>query len=183
MYKSAIVKTPRQVGRSRLPSEKEMTAEKKEHQEEKDRLLCIDLEKWRRDMTVKKYTRGHLRNLGAGLVMGTTTRDRIVECARYGKIRTIANLDRETKWTGANEFGNDILRIIEEHYPINPPPVISIEQTTPLSEASSNSGYSHELPFTQNVGRSDSALPAKRQVKCSVCHLEGHTSSFTDCPL
>ncbi|KAF8342519.1 hypothetical protein F5887DRAFT_1135447 [Amanita rubescens] len=180
LYKATVIKTPRQVGRSRLPLKKEMSAEDKEHQQEKDQALRMDLEKWRRDMTAKKYSRGHLRNLGAGLVMGTTTRDRIVECARYGKIRTIANLDRETKWTGANEFGNDILRMIETHYPIDPPPIISIEQIT---EASSNAGYSHELPFTQNVGHSDSALRAKRQVKCSVCHLEGHTSSFTDCPL
>lgn len=179
LYKATVFKTPRQVGRSRLPQEKEMSTEDKERQLETDQVLRMDLEKWRRDMTVKKYSRGHLRNLGAGLVMGTTTRDRIVECARYGKIRTIANLDRETKWTGANEFGNDILKIIEEHYPIDPPPFIFVEQVTPASEPLSNSGHSHGLPFAQNV---DSALP-KRQVKCSVCHLEGHTSSFTDCLL
>ena len=131
-------------------------------------------------MTMNKYTCGHLCNLGAGLVMGATIRNRIVNCARYGKIRTIANLDHETKWTGTNEFGNDILKIIEDHYPINPPPPIFVEQVTLLSEPSSNSGYLHELPLQQNVRhqhRSDMVLPAKHQVRCSVCHLEGHTSS------
>ncbi|KIL56855.1 hypothetical protein M378DRAFT_436135 [Amanita muscaria Koide BX008] len=101
--------------------------------------------------------------------MGEKVRDRIVGCARHGKIKTIANLERETKWTGAVEFGSEILGIIEKHYPS---PIIDLTvlpaMQSPFAEP--------ELPDKAQVQIHEAVpCPAKRQVTCSLCGGQGHT--------
>ncbi|KIL55217.1 hypothetical protein M378DRAFT_42169, partial [Amanita muscaria Koide BX008] len=86
--------------------------------DETDTGLLRALENWRCNETEKTYGKHYLRNLGPGLVMGTAVRDRIVECARFSKIRTIADLEKETKWDSASEHGAAIIAIITEHYPL-----------------------------------------------------------------
>ncbi|KIL54412.1 hypothetical protein M378DRAFT_45287, partial [Amanita muscaria Koide BX008] len=97
LYKSPLIKIPRQPGQSRLV-EREMNVEDKENQQKFDTELQNALETWRRAQVESKYGRATLRNLGPSLVMGEKVRDRIVDCARHGKIKTTANLERETKW-------------------------------------------------------------------------------------
>jgi len=45
-----------------------------------------DLEIWQQDQAKEVYRPGHVRNLGPGLIMGVSTRDRIIDCTRYMKI-------------------------------------------------------------------------------------------------
>jgi len=82
----------------------------------------------------KTYGKHYLRNLGPGLVMGTAVRDRIVKCARFSKIHTVADLETETKWDAASEHGAAIIAIIMEHYPIPDP--ASIVTPNALSQQS-----------------------------------------------
>ncbi|KIL58124.1 hypothetical protein M378DRAFT_41285, partial [Amanita muscaria Koide BX008] len=108
---SPIVKTSRQTPKSYIP---EYT------KTETDVALCSDIEAWRCEETKKKYGRIHLRNLGPGLVMGESVRDRIVACAHSSKIQTVADLEKETKWDGSTQFGKAIIAIILKHYPPSP---------------------------------------------------------------
>ncbi|KIL55155.1 hypothetical protein M378DRAFT_91347 [Amanita muscaria Koide BX008] len=173
LYKSAVVKTPHQPCRSRLPTVKDMSDEDKEMQERKDAALRLDLEVWRRDQAMKEFGKGHARNLGPSIIMGLSTRERIVHCARYAKIKTANQLERETKWMRAKEFGPEIVQIIDKHYPANPLPTV-IERIMPLT-------YQNTQPASQRTDVNGSVLyPIKRQVTCSACHKQGHISSCSN---
>ena len=97
LYASTLIKIPRQLGQSRL-IEKETRNEDKENQMKIDTELWLALEMWRHDRVEKKYGRAALRNLGPSLVMGEKVRDQMVDCARHGKLDTIAHVEREMKW-------------------------------------------------------------------------------------
>jgi hypothetical protein len=90
---------------------------------ETDIAFSRDLDGWRCNEMEKTYGKHHLRTFGPGFIMGTTVRDRIVQCARFSKIRTIADLEKETKWDGVNEYADTILAMIAKHYPIPDPPI------------------------------------------------------------
>ncbi|KAM6490855.1 P-loop containing nucleoside triphosphate hydrolase protein [Amanita muscaria] len=172
MYKSAVVKTPRQPCRSRLPTVKVMTNEDQEMQERKDAALRLDLEVWRRDQAKKEFGQGHTRNLGPSLVMGLSTCERIVHCARHMKIKTIEQLERETKWTRTFEFGPEVIKIIAKHYPFNPPP------TGPTYVVD------HMMPLSNQIMQTSTVInphPMKRLVTCSACHKQGHIRTSKLC--
>ena len=158
-YTSAIVKTARQLCRSRLPTVKDVDDESNT----KDQALRRDLELWRCDQAKKVYGLGHVRSLGPGLVMGLSTRERIVDCARHAKIKTVDQLERETKWGQAIEYGPEIIKLIEKHYPSYLPPTI-VQHRMPLSN-------NNTQPTLYNGPR---LLATKRQVTCSACHKQGH---------
>ena len=160
-YMSTVIKTPCQSCRSWLPTLKDIG--------EQDAPLCLDLELWQRDQAKKEYGPGHACNLGPGLVMGVSTRDRIVDCARYVKIKTTEHLERETKWTRVMEYGPEIINIIQKHYPLKFPPTI-IEHRMPLSD-----------PNDQLTSHVNSSIlqPTKHQVTCSACHKQGHIRMYS----
>jgi len=166
LYKSPLIKIPRQPGQSRLV-ERETTAEDKENQRKNDTDLRNALETWRRDQVEKRYGRATLRNLGPSLVMGEKVRDRIVDCARHGKIKTTANLERETKWTHAVEYGSEIIKIIEIYYHSAVIDLTASQSTQPLLH----------VMFSENVEQGKLVPQStKRQVTCSLCGMKGHTS-------
>ncbi|KAM6493077.1 hypothetical protein JOM56_011211, partial [Amanita muscaria] len=90
--------------RSKLPALPEM--------DQRDNDLTYDLETWQRNKTKEKYGLAHLKHQGPGLMMAESIHERIVKCARFGKIKTITNLERETKWFGSSEFGSEIIKIV-----------------------------------------------------------------------
>lgn len=165
--KSTLLKIPRQLGPSRLV-ERSTTGEDKDKQRNLDAGLRQALEAWRRDTTVKEYGRANLRVLGLSLVMGDNVRDRIVDCARHNKIKTITDISRETKWARAVEYGTEVITIIEKHYP---PPVIDLTAMSTMQPSLTE----HDPLCNQT---SSEPLPplGKRQVTCSLCGGRGHTS-------
>lgn len=72
------------------------------------------LHEFRREKTLQLFGRRHLHNWGPGTVMGDTTLKRIIDCSRAYKLGSMEALVRETKWTRAGEYGNDILQLVVE---------------------------------------------------------------------
>lgn len=152
---------------------------------ETDQMLRLDLEDWRCSETKKVYGKAHLRNLGPGLVMGETVCERIVDCAHFSKIRTIADLEKETKWFGSSELSKAVMDIIRKHYPL--PVSAPLPLATPFEPPTTQSPVTSAMPcanpmlplsqMAQNSVPSQAKVPRKRP-KCSLCHEEGHTSAF-----
>ena len=163
-----MIKIPRQPGPSQL-IEKVTFDEDKENQQRNDMALRQSLELWRRNKVETEFGEAALHDLGPSLLMGEKVRDRIVDCVQHGKIKTIANLERETKWTGAAEFGSEILGIIEKHHPS---PIIDLTGLQSSFAEPDNA----QIQVLEAVLRH----PAKRQITCSLCGEQGHTSTFFD---
>lgn len=174
---------------------------------ETDSALRHDLDDWRCKETEKVYGKGHLRNLGPGLIMGAGVRDRIVDCAHFSKIQTEADLEKETKWGGSSEFNAAVIDLIQKHHStaistsslpaamsdalIQPPAITCMVSTSSLPAAMSDpliqppaiTFMPHANPMSQlsqnaQNGITIHAKARRRPPKCSLCHEEGHTSTF-----
>ena len=55
-----------------------------------------------------------LRKLGPGLVMGNTTLEKIAECARAHKLRSLDDL-YEAKWRETWELGDQVLELVSKY--------------------------------------------------------------------
>ncbi|KAF8415303.1 hypothetical protein L210DRAFT_3495955 [Boletus edulis BED1] len=137
-----------------------------------DLALVNALEDWREGTTISLHGEGFLCDLGPGLVMPTKVLDRIVTCAHAHKIKTVANLQKETSWSGAEHYGHQIVSLVLQHLPI---PVIA-----PLFTSA-------PLPRSNGVAPSPLTTLApkpttRRQIRCSACHGEGHNARNRDCP-
>jgi (2Fe-2S) ferredoxin len=93
-----------------------MNEEGQESQCEVTTELQQALEIWCCDKVATKYGCATLCNIGPSLVMAEKIWDQHVDCAQYGKIKTIANIEQETKWSNAIKYGSEILEIIKSHY-------------------------------------------------------------------
>lgn len=109
------------------------------------------LHEFRRDATVKKFSRAVLKNSGPGVVMSNEILQRVVDCAHFHKIESREQLERETRWAGAGEFGDEIVDLISKHRP-KPPPTAD------------------EL----NEGDSSSSSRVVKSRKCSKCGALDH---------
>lgn len=72
------------------------------------------LHRFRRERTIDTFGQVHLNNLGPGLIMGDTVLDRIADCARVNKLTSLDLLYRETKWSRAQEYGNELLGLVNQ---------------------------------------------------------------------
>lgn len=156
---------PPAVGRrSNLPASVEM--------DERDKALEYDIEIWRRNKTTEIYGVACLKHEGPGLVMAGAVRERIIKCAHFGKIKTAANLERETRWSGSHEYGSEIIKIVEKHYPPESLPLPSSSQVRPPLQVS--------IPQIGNQPRVPLQVPrTKRVITCSVCNQPGHNSMYS----
>lgn len=73
-----------------------------------------ELDSFRRRVTMEKFSRAHLNNLGPGTIMGDMILDRIVNCARAHKLNSVECLQRETKWGRSAELGNQVLDLVKK---------------------------------------------------------------------
>ncbi|KAF8424255.1 hypothetical protein L210DRAFT_3765528 [Boletus edulis BED1] len=87
-----------------------------------DLALINALEDWREGTTISLHGEGFLCDLGSGLVMPTKVLNRIVTCTHAHKIKTVADLQKETSWLGAEHYGHQIVSLVLQHLPI---PVIA----------------------------------------------------------
>ncbi|KAG1867739.1 hypothetical protein F4604DRAFT_1584971 [Suillus subluteus] len=125
-----------------------------------DLKLTDALDDWREETTIKLYGHAHLHDLGPGLIMPNSILDRIVECAHFSKIRSTADLVKETCWSGANKHGNEIIALIHQVCPL-PTPLTS----APLQPRTISSNANANTSVPRN---------AKRKMRCSACGEEGH---------
>ncbi|KAJ7731383.1 hypothetical protein B0H16DRAFT_1772954 [Mycena metata] len=101
------------------------------------------------------------RKHGAGAIMSDEVLDRIADCAHFHKIKTMADLVKETHWHRAADDGAKVLALISEHIPIPPPPP-SIPTPTPLRAGTSSNTAS------------PAALTTPKNRTCGKCRQPGH---------
>ena len=109
--------------------------------------------------TRRIYGECNLNNYGPGIMMPDSSLDRIVDCAYQKKIITIEDLRKETRWSGVDQFGSEVIAIIHHIIPV-PIAAPLLSPPTPLQ--------SHTLSRTSN--------DARKQSRCSACNMEGHNS-------
>ncbi|KAG2100864.1 hypothetical protein BD769DRAFT_1312260, partial [Suillus cothurnatus] len=155
---STIPKQQKQPSRSRLA---------KFHMALLDLKLTDALDDWREEATIKLYGHAHLHDLGPGLIMPNSILDRIVECAHFLKIKSTADLVKETRWSGANKHGDEIIALIHQIRPL-PTPLTS----APLQPRTTSSNANASASVPRN---------AKRKMRCSACGEEGHNAHNRYC--
>ncbi|KAG1842096.1 hypothetical protein C8R48DRAFT_619786 [Suillus tomentosus] len=142
-----VSKPPPLPQRSRLPKF-QMTGS--------DFTLRTTLNNWREQKAISVYGWAHLNDFGATIIMPNAILDRIIDSAHHRKIQTVQDLKRETGWTDAEKFGDDVVVIVRAHAP---------------------------TPFATNPLRPLTAVPhpiggsSTRKNKCSACRQEGHNGN------
>ncbi|KAF7371520.1 P-loop containing nucleoside triphosphate hydrolase protein [Mycena venus] len=127
------------------------------------------LHEFRRAATIKKFSRAVLKNSGPGVVMSNEMLQRIVDCAHFYKIESREQLDKETRWAGTTEFGDEVITLIQEHCPKPLAPVES--DSTPLAARN------------DNTVASSATTKVVKPRKCSKCGSSGHIASNKKCLL
>ncbi|KAG2343221.1 hypothetical protein BDR05DRAFT_884945 [Suillus weaverae] len=122
-FDTIIPTLPKGPQRSRLPKHSTMGPVGYE--------LCGLLEDWREAATRRVYGDSNLRDYGPGTVMPDSVLDCIVDCAQHHKILTIQDLRKETRWSGSDQFGSDIIAIIHRLFPVpTSAPVLTLAATS-----------------------------------------------------
>ncbi|EJF62759.1 hypothetical protein DICSQDRAFT_169151 [Dichomitus squalens LYAD-421 SS1] len=116
-----------------------------------------ELNQYRREQTLKTRGLAHLNNLGAGIIMGDDTLDRIADCARAHKLMTVETLYQEMKY-----------------YPTNTPFI-----STPLGPRQSEQRPGADIPQT---GEHVAAAAAKTPRQCGACGQYSHIKTNLNCP-
>jgi len=103
--------------------------------------LINALSGWRETKTADVYGWPSLNDLGPSLVMPNVILDRIIDCAHHRKILNVQDLRRETGWSDAEMFGDEVIAVIMQYAAPLPPPFIS----TPLRPNASSSNTASNL--------------------------------------
>ncbi|KAG2082329.1 uncharacterized protein F5147DRAFT_590419 [Suillus discolor] len=155
---SAILKQQKQLSRSHLVKFSMASLDFK---------LIDMLKDWQEETTLKLYGHAHLYDLGPGIIMPNSILDCIVECAHFYKIKSTADLVKETCWSGANKHGDEIIVLIHQVCPL-PTPLTS----APLQPHTNPSNANASVSVPRN---------AKRKMRCSACGEEGHNARNHHC--
>jgi len=103
--------------------------------------LVNALSGWRETKTADVYGWPSLNDLGPSLVMPNAILDHIIDCAHHRKILNVQDLRRETGWSDAETFGDEVIAVIMQYAAPLPPPFIS----TPLRPNASSSNTASNL--------------------------------------
>ena len=139
-------------------------------------MLLDALDDWREVKTITVYGWARLNSFGPSLIMPNATVDRIVDAAHHHKIRTIQELKKETGWTDADQFGTEVISIIEKHAA---PPSLPFA-STPLRPSTTALNTAQPSPSRLQVPAPSSGA-SKRRNKCSACGEEGHNGKSSSC--
>jgi hypothetical protein len=82
--------------------------------------LSDNLHDFQKKQTVIKFGHLALKNNGLGMFMSKAILQSIVDCTQYGKIQTIEDLAKETRWPHSSEYGGDVLAMIQSCTPLAP---------------------------------------------------------------
>ncbi|KAI6109395.1 hypothetical protein EDD16DRAFT_1479995 [Pisolithus croceorrhizus] len=126
-------------------------------------------EEWREQMTAAVYGWHHLYDIGPSIMMCSAMLECIVDCTHHHKLSSIQDLKRETGWLDADQYGGEILSLIQRHIAPLASPFIS----TPLQQTIS----------PPNVLATSHANPSVGwcKVKCSTCGQDGHNARNRIC--
>ena len=80
----------------------------------RDLQFRLNLDAWRSRKMQDMFGLAFFKNMGAAFVMGDDILTRVADCARVGIISTIEDLERETMWYHAREYGSEVLALISE---------------------------------------------------------------------
>ncbi|KIJ06725.1 hypothetical protein PAXINDRAFT_91575 [Paxillus involutus ATCC 200175] len=136
---------------------------------------------WREQKTKDVYGESHLIDLGPGLVMPDSVLEHIIACAHHLKISTVDDLRRETRWSGTDKFGSEVISVIHCIIPV--PVSAPAFSTTPLQRrsvpqsAATSATISNSLAvYPDETNHGQSIATSAKKNKCGVCGLEGHNS-------
>ncbi|KAJ7308702.1 hypothetical protein DFH08DRAFT_629885, partial [Mycena albidolilacea] len=77
-----------------------------------DMNLSNVLHKFRQAATIKKFSHAVLKNSGPDVVMSNEMLQHIVDCVHFHKIELREQLEKETHWAGAAEFGDEVITLV-----------------------------------------------------------------------
>jgi hypothetical protein len=129
----------------------------------RDMSLRTALHEFCREKTIEKFGRACLRDTGLGIIMADDVLFRIVDCAHFNGIETTEQLAKETRWSRASKYGDQIVGIILHHCPKPVPPAV-----TPLCTADVNN----------LTAAGQAALRPIAIRRCGACQLTGHISEY-----
>ncbi|KAI6037239.1 hypothetical protein BKA83DRAFT_4041397, partial [Pisolithus microcarpus] len=155
-FGSLLPKPPRASQCSHLPK---YTKDKKDYKLEE---VLLD---WHKDKTVAIYRWACLNDHGA-IVMTNTMLNRIIDCVHHQKILTCQDLKRETGWMNSDRFGDEVVKLIQQHAM----PTASLLVSTPLRHR----GAAIDTELADG--------PLSLSFRCSACGQEGHNARNQVCP-
>lgn len=97
---------------------------------EKERGLRSALQELRVRHTTERFGAAFLQGFGPALFMPNQVLERIVDCARVGKIGDEEQVRRETKWSGKSEDCQEVVSLVSRFFPPMPPPPPPTESTS-----------------------------------------------------
>jgi len=152
-----------------------------------DFLLIDALEDWREMKTTVVHGWTSLRDLGPSLIMTNATLEWIVDCAHHHKILSVQDMRRETGWPGADQFGLEIIAIIQKHAAPLPSPFVS-SLLRPAITTAPDATRSHLTAPSLATNSSPCqlqmpGLPTRHRSKCSACGQEGHNCKIYWSPM
>lgn len=133
-----------------------------------------------RDQTAKfEFPPGVFSEYGANLLMADDILQRIVDCAHAGKISTIDDLQKQTRWkpSSAAKHGEQLLSIIIKHRPAPNPHSAALTNptrypgTVPQTGGNAQIGTTRDNAQTNTLGTRRRAPP-----RCTACGQMGHIS-------
>ncbi|TFK78705.1 hypothetical protein K466DRAFT_63121 [Polyporus arcularius HHB13444] len=104
--------------------------------------------------------------------------DRIVDLVHVGKLKTVRDLEIQTRWIYAAKYGVEILRIVELHTPKDPLPP-SPFVTTPLVARSHENQLAHRPMHPQSPLAG--CKPQRALSTCGACGQLGHRRNMRVC--
>ncbi|PCH41068.1 hypothetical protein WOLCODRAFT_137168 [Wolfiporia cocos MD-104 SS10] len=87
--------------------------------------LTTALHRWRKERTQERFGAAVLDDLRSDLVLPDAVLLRLVQCAKEGKIVSVADIKKETGWKEASLYGSDVLKLILVYFP----PEVALEST------------------------------------------------------
>ncbi|THG96024.1 hypothetical protein EW026_g5739 [Hermanssonia centrifuga] len=149
-----------------------------------DKDAYSEIQQWRVKKTIEQYGAGALDNYGPGIVLPIDTLERIVDCIHAMKISSSADLWRETKWSGIDTYGAEIMQIIEKLQ------LRRIQVTlTPLTTTQPLTRRTPQVPAsliadtdgTTIATIGTTAVDQKRSLRCGACFKLGHNRRNQHC--
>ena len=124
---------------------------------------------WRRSEATKRFGSGVVAAHGSHLLMTDSTIDRIIACAKAGKLPNVARLVTETKWRKdlAEQYGPTLLSIIHESF---------ADQHMPKKRRKKKS-LKVETAIMPEAAVATVPVAA-RTMRCSACGLTGHNREY-----
>lgn len=102
---------------------------------EKESGLRSALQELRVRRTTERFGAAFFQGFGPAIFMPNQVLERIVDCARVGKIGDEEQVRRETKWSGKSEDCKEVVSLASHFFPPTPPPPPPTDSSSSLKRA------------------------------------------------